>query len=91
MNIRQLSYFIAIAEAQSLSAAAQKLRIAQPSLSQHLVKMEGELGLKLVKRSPRGSTLTAEGEVLLVHALDICAKLDHCVSEMREPVKCFIM
>jgi LysR family nitrogen assimilation transcriptional regulator len=84
MNIRQLSYFIAIAEAQSLSAAAQKLRIAQPSLSQHLVKMEGELGLKLVKRSPRGSTLTAEGEVLLVHALDICAKLDHCVSEMRE-------
>ena len=72
MNIRQLSYFIAIAEAQSLSAAAQKLRIAQPSLSQHLVKMEGELGLKLVKRSPRGSTLTTEGEVLLVHALDIC-------------------
>lgn len=84
MDIRQLRYFIAIAESGSLSAAAQKLNIAQPSLSQHLANIEEELGLPLVVRSPRGSTLTAEGEVLLAHANEICNALQRCVSEMRE-------
>ncbi|MAC77453.1 MAG: LysR family transcriptional regulator [Rhodobacteraceae bacterium] len=84
MNIRQLRYFIAIAEAGSLSSAAQRLHIAQPSLSQHLAAMEEDLGLRLVDRSPRGSTLTAEGHVLLTHARRICAMLDTCVTEMRE-------
>lgn len=83
MDIRQLRYFIAIAEAGSLSAAAQRLHIAQPSLSQHLAAMEQELNLRLVERSPRGSTLTAEGEVLLSHARQICEMLTTCVAEMR--------
>lgn len=83
MDIRQLTYFIAIAEAGSLSAAAHQLHIAQPSLSQHLSNMEKELGLKLVQRSARGSTLTAEGRVLLRHAYDICGGLNRCLSEMR--------
>ena len=84
MDIRQLRYFIAIAEARSLSAAAKKLRIAQPSLSQHLVNMEQELNVKLVERSPRGSVLTSEGKVLLRHATGICEKLEECISEIRE-------
>ena len=48
MDIRQLKYFVAIAKAGSLSAAAQKLQTAQPSLSQHLVNMEQELDVRLV-------------------------------------------
>lgn len=84
MDIRQLRYFIAIAEAGSLSAAAQKLHIAQPSLSQHLVNMEEELNVQLVVRSPRGSRLTDEGTVLLRHAVGICEMLTNCVSEMQE-------
>lgn len=84
MNIRQLRYFIAIAEAGSLSAAAQKLHIAQPSLSQHLANMEQELNLRLVARSARGSALTAEGQVLLTHAREITNMLTRCVSEMRQ-------
>ncbi len=84
MDIRQLRYFIAIAESGSLSAAASRLHIAQPSLSQHLVNMEQELDVKLVVRSPRGSTLTAEGEVLLAHATDICDRLKRCLTQMRE-------
>ncbi|UYV36771.1 LysR family transcriptional regulator [Rhodobacteraceae bacterium D3-12] len=84
MDIRQLRYFIEIAEAGSLSAAAQRLNIAQPSLSQHLANMETELEVPLVVRSPRGSTLTAEGELLLGHAVEICGALSRCVSEMRE-------
>ncbi|WP_319532646.1 LysR family transcriptional regulator [uncultured Cohaesibacter sp.] len=84
MDIRQLRYFIAIAEARSISAAAQKLRIAQPSLSQHLVNMERELGVKLVERSARGSVLTNEGEILLGRAYEICQMVETCVSEIKE-------
>ncbi|WP_321336310.1 LysR family transcriptional regulator [Breoghania sp.] len=84
MNIRQLRYFIAIAEARSLSAAAQKIGVAQPSLSQHLVNMEEELGVKLVDRSPRGSSLTPEGQVLLRHAYEITDSVDRCIAEIRD-------
>ncbi|QOL82690.1 LysR family transcriptional regulator [Pseudooceanicola spongiae] len=84
MDIRQLKYFIAIAEAGSLSLAARQLHIAQPSLSQHLANMEKELDVRLVARSPRGSTLTAEGQVLLRHAVEICTSLNTCLSEMRD-------
>ena len=84
MDIRQLRYFIVIAESKSLSAAAQKLRIAQPSLSQHLINMETDLKVKLVERSPRGSALTAEGKILLSHAREICGRLERCVADMRD-------
>ncbi|GGA25374.1 LysR family transcriptional regulator [Neptunicoccus cionae] len=84
MDIRQLRYFIAIAETGSVSAAALRLNIAQPSLSQHLVNMEQDLQVQLVVRSPRGSTLTAEGELLLRHAKEICEAMSRCVTELRE-------
>lgn len=84
MDIRQLKYFIAIAEAGSLSLAARQLHIAQPSLSQHIANMEKELNVQLVARSPRGSSLTAEGQVLLRHAIDITASLSACMAQMRD-------
>ncbi|MFU8833665.1 MAG: LysR family transcriptional regulator [Roseovarius sp.] len=84
MDIRQLRYFVAIAEAPSLSAAALHLGVAQPSLSQHVTKMEVELGVSLLDRSPRGSMLTAEGQVLLRHAREITTAMDHCLDEMRD-------
>ncbi|MFV0514712.1 MAG: LysR family transcriptional regulator [Jhaorihella sp.] len=84
MDIRQLRYFVAIAEARSLSEAARKLHVAQPSLSQHLSNMERELNVKLVERSPRGSVLTAEGKILLRNAQEICGKLEQCISQIRE-------
>ena len=84
MDIRQLRYFIAIAEAPSLSAAAHRLGVAQPSLSQHVARMETELGVRLIDRSPRGSMLTAEGQVLLRHAREISAAMSRCVDEMRD-------
>ncbi len=83
MDIRQLRYFIEIAEARSLCAAARKIGVAQPSLSQHLINMEQELGVRLVDRSRRGSELTSEGKVLLRHAREICVSLDRCVDDIR--------
>ncbi|MEC7257102.1 MAG: LysR family transcriptional regulator [Pseudomonadota bacterium] len=83
MDIRQLRFFLTIAESASLSEAAAKLNIAQPSLSQHLAAMEQELGVPLVIRSPRGSSLTPEGRALLGHAQKISDMMDSCVSDMR--------
>ncbi|WP_249691207.1 LysR family transcriptional regulator [Stappia sp. WLB 29] len=84
MDIRHLRYFIAISEAPSLSAAAQVLGVAQPSLSQYVQRMEQELGVQLVERSPRGTMLTEEGHLLVRHAREICASMEHCISEMRD-------
>jgi len=84
MDIKHLRYFLAIAEAQSITAAAQAMGVAQPSLSQHVKRMEKDLGFKLVERSPRGTLLTEEGRVLVDHARRICENLDRCMEEMRE-------
>ena len=84
MDIKHLRYFLAVAEAPSISAAAQAIGVAQPSLSQHLHRMEEELSVKLVERSARGTHLTDEGRVLRGHARGICDSLDRCIENMRE-------
>src|SRR5947209_4175210 len=68
MNLRQLEYFVAIAERGSLTAAAEALLVSQPSLSQQVRALERELGGQLVERLPRGVRLTAAGQELLVEA-----------------------
>jgi LysR family nitrogen assimilation transcriptional regulator len=84
MDIRHLKYFVAISEERSLSAASQRLGVAQPSLSQHVIRLEDELGVNLMVRSPRGIILTDEGRLLVRHAREICRSLDSCVSEMKD-------
>jgi len=84
MDIKQLRYFIAIAEEGSLSAASQRLRVAQPSLSQHVIKIEQELGVTLINRSPRGVALTSSGEILLHHAREICQSMSVCQESVRQ-------
>lgn len=68
MDLRQLEYFTAIVREGSLTAAAKRCRIAQPSLSQQLRALEDELGEALVHRKPRGVEPTAAGKILLEHA-----------------------
>jgi LysR family nitrogen assimilation transcriptional regulator len=75
MDIRQLRYFIAIVEAGSFSRASEALLIAQPSLSQHVLAMETELGIALLQRNPRGVVATEAGLRLLERARDIEARL----------------
>jgi LysR family nitrogen assimilation transcriptional regulator len=84
MDIKQLKYFIAIAEEGSLSAASTRLHVAQPSLSHHVVKVERELGVTLIKRSSRGVALTESGQILLKHAREICASMDVCRDKVRQ-------
>lgn len=68
MNLRQMHYFVAIAEDGSISRAAQRLFVAQPSLSQQIKSLETELGGPLLERIPKGVRLTAAGKAFLPEA-----------------------
>src|ERR1700752_3030447 len=68
MELRHLRYFLAVGEALSFPKAASQLRVAQPALSRQVQDLEEEIGVDLFRRSPRGVTLTAEGELLLEEA-----------------------
>src|SRR5947208_13588824 len=69
MELRHLRYFIAVAEAGSLTVAAEKkLHTAQPSLSRQIRDLEYEVGVQLLTRSVHGIELTAAGRAFLDHA-----------------------
>ncbi|MFD0958018.1 LysR family transcriptional regulator [Paenibacillus chungangensis] len=84
MDMRQLRYFIAIVEERKISAAAEKLHISQPPLSQHLKAMEEELGSKLVERSGKYFEVTEAGEVLYRYALQMTQLLEEAKLEVKE-------
>jgi DNA-binding transcriptional LysR family regulator len=68
MELRVLEYFIAIADDESFTHAAQRLRVAQPSVSQQIRVLERELGEPLFERGARRVTLTSGGRALLPYA-----------------------
>lgn len=73
MNLKQLEYFVAIAEEGQITAAARRLHISQPPLSYELAQLERELDAQLVRRGPRGVTLTEAGRLLYERARRILA------------------
>ena len=75
MEIHQLTYFIAVAETGSFTRAAEQCNVAQPSLSQQIIKIEQELGTALFDRLPRRTVLTEAGRMLLPSARSILAEL----------------
>jgi LysR family nitrogen assimilation transcriptional regulator len=68
MQSRQLRYFAAVAEAGRFTAAAARLRVAQPALSRQIAALERDLGVALFVRQPGGVTLTEAGEIMRRHA-----------------------
>jgi LysR family hca operon transcriptional activator len=84
MELRHLRYFIAVAEAGSLTIAADRtLHTAQPSLSRQIRDLEREVGVQLMTRSARGITLTAAGRVFLDHARLALAQVEAATSAAR--------
>lgn len=75
-DLRQLRYFVTVAEAGSLTAAAARLHVAQQSLSEQLRLVERRLGADLLERGPRGVTLTTVGKALLPEARAALAAAD---------------
>ncbi|KPV56558.1 LysR family transcriptional regulator [Paenibacillus sp. A3] len=84
MDIRQLRYFIAIAEERQITAAAKRLHMAQPPLSQQLLLMERELGVTLLERQGRQLELTEAGRLLYKHALHITKLFEESQIEVKE-------
>jgi DNA-binding transcriptional LysR family regulator len=84
MDIRQLRYFIAIAEEKQLTAAADKLNMTQPPLGQQLRGMEEELGVQLFIRNGKWMELTEAGETLYTHALQLTKSLEETAMELQE-------
>jgi LysR family hca operon transcriptional activator len=96
MELRHLRYFVAVAEAGSLTvAAARKLHTSQPSLSRQIRDLESELGAQLLTRRARGIELTPAGRAFLDHARSVLAQVDAAAEAARRvahPGKpCFVM
>jgi LysR family nitrogen assimilation transcriptional regulator len=84
MNLKQLRYFVRIAECGSLSKASEALGIAQPALSQQLRALESELGVDLVMRHSRGVAPNDVGLMMLHHFMAILNEVDRTQDLVRD-------
>jgi LysR family transcriptional regulator, hydrogen peroxide-inducible genes activator len=89
MELHQLRYFCAVAETGSFSRAAERSHVSQPSLSQQILKLEGELGARLFDRLGRSVRLTDAGKTFLPRAHAVLRELEAArgdVSESKESI-----
>jgi len=84
MEIRHLTYFVAVAERLNFSRAAEDLHVAQPAISQQIHALETELGVPLFERLGKRVALTEAGKALLPHARQILAAVEAARNEIRE-------
>jgi DNA-binding transcriptional LysR family regulator len=82
MELRQLEYFAAVARHRHFTRAAEALYVTQPALSQQVRRLEAELGLALLRRTPRGVELTPAGADFLRHAEAVLAEVAAARAEM---------
>ncbi len=71
MDLRQYRYFCAVVEEQSVTRAAERLRMAQPALTQQIRRMEEELDVRLIERAGRGIRITPSGNRLYERAVSL--------------------
>jgi LysR family transcriptional regulator, hydrogen peroxide-inducible genes activator len=84
MEVHQLRYFCAVADTGSFTRAAEREQVAQPSLSQQIMKLEEELGVRLFDRLGRAVRLTDPGQVFLPRARTILSELRAAKEEVAE-------
>jgi DNA-binding transcriptional LysR family regulator len=83
VEFRYLRYFVAVAEHQSFTRAAEKLRVAQSAISQQIRTLEEKLEVQLLFRTKRSVKLTAAGQALLREAKDIFDRIEQSTVEVR--------
>ncbi|MFZ0158599.1 MAG: LysR family transcriptional regulator [Kineosporiaceae bacterium] len=84
MDLRRLQYFVVLAEELHFQRAAARIPIAQSSLSEHIARLERELGTSLLVRHPRSCELTPAGARLLVEAQLLLARTERIIDDLRE-------
>src|SRR5882724_3520845 len=84
MELHQLRYFLAVVRTKNFSRAAEQCHVAQPSLSQQIMKLEGELGEKLFERTKREVALAPAGELLKAHAERVLQEVESAGDRVRE-------
>jgi DNA-binding transcriptional LysR family regulator len=84
LELRHLRYFVAVADAGTFTQAAERLFIAQPTLSQQIQRLEQIVGTPLLQRRRDGVRLTAPGTVLLEAARDVLSAVDQATSRTRQ-------
>ena len=84
MELHQLRYFLAVAKAANFSRAAESCHVAQPSLSQQILKLESELGERLFERKTRRVLLTSAGELFRERAAKVLDELQEARREVRD-------
>jgi DNA-binding transcriptional LysR family regulator len=86
LDATRLRVLVAVARHGSVTAAAQALNYAQPSISHHMARLEAETGAKLMERSGRGIRLTEAGRLLAERAEEILGRLDAAEAELAAHV-----
>jgi DNA-binding transcriptional LysR family regulator len=84
MDIRQLRYFLAVADAGHITRAGEKLGIQQPPLSQQIKALESELGFALLRRHPKGVSLTDAGQLFRAEAARLIADFSAMQERMSQ-------
>lgn len=84
MELRQIEYALMVAEERNFSRAAEKLHLAQPSLSQQMIKLEKELGVQLFERRPGDIQLTYAGKRFVDQASRILDQVEQLKQEMKD-------
>ena len=87
MDLRQLRYFVAVAEEGHVTRAAERLGMQQPPLSQQIKAIERELDVQLFRRKARGVELIEPGRVLLDQARAVLGRLDHALLPTRRTAR----
>lgn len=84
MNIKQLQYFLKVAEMKSIAAAARQLNIAQPALSLQISKLEHEVKSQLFFRGIKGVQLTESGQLFERHVQLVVGQLNRAINDISE-------
>ncbi|SPM40375.1 LysR family transcriptional regulator [Mycobacterium numidiamassiliense] len=83
LDLRLVSYFVVVAEHRHFGRAAAALRVAQPSLSRQIRRLEQQLGVRLLDRTPQGTRLTEAGEVFLPRAKTLLRSAGQAAAQAR--------